>query len=362
MLAIACGFLAGGLRLPFRNPYAIPGVLLICAATLDTALAPDPRAAAGIWKAYFLEPALAFLVIAWLATGRRRVRLFLAGLAVAGILLAAAEWIAFAQQVAGAGYDPVHPPRPFFLMTPNAVALFLIPLDAVAFAVAVFTDDIRERVVAGVFVALTVSAVLMCGSRGGELALAFVVVFIAAFHPRRARLIGSAALLGAALVSGSHQVRERVLVELRPGPNNTVSLRLPLWESTLKMLRAHPVFGGGLDGFHRSVQPYKVDGFVEPAVNYPHDFILTFWSETGILGLVAFLWMLGQMARTALAGLRSDPWVRTLSIGLLGALVAILVHGFVDVPYFKNDLALEFWALLGIQYGALASVARRELG
>jgi O-antigen ligase len=177
------------------------------------------------------------------------------------------------------------------------------------------------------------------------------------------RLIGAAALLGAALFAVSHAMRERILVELRPSDSgNTLSLRLPLWQSTLKMLRAHPIFGGGLDGFHRSVQPYKVPGFTEQGVNYPHDLILTFWSETGILGLVAFLWMLAQMARTALAGLRSEPWVRTLSIGLLGVLVAIVVHGLVDVPYFKNDLALEFWALLAIQYGASASVARRDLG
>ena len=363
MLAICAGVLGAGRELPLRNPYALPGVLLILAAGLDTVVAPDRRAAAGIWKAYFLEPALAFLVIAWLANSRRRVRLLLAGLAIAGLLLAAAEWVAFAQQVAGPGYDSVHPPRPFFLMTPNAVALFLIPLDALAFAIAAFSDDGLERLAAAGFAALTVAAVLMCGSRGGELALAAVVVLVAAFHPWRWRLIGAAALLGAALVTVSRQVRQRILVELHPSdPNNTVSLRLPLWQSTVRLLRAHPIFGGGLDGFHQSVQPYKVAGFIEPDVNYPHDFVLTFWSETGILGLLAFVWMLVQVARNARAGLRSEPWVRMLSVGLLGALVAIVSHGLVDVPYFKNDLALEFWALLGIQYGALAAVGRRDPG
>jgi hypothetical protein len=35
-------------------------------------------------------------------------------------------------------------------------------------------------------------------------------------------------------------------------------------------------------------------------------------------------------------------------------MAVILLHGQVDVPYFKNDLALEFWALLGIQLGAIS--------
>jgi hypothetical protein len=39
------------------------------------------------------------------------------------------------------------------------------------------------------------------------------------------------------------------------------------------------------------------------------------------------------------------------------ALVAVVVHGLVDVPYFKNDLAFEFWVLIGVAYAG-----RRWLG
>jgi hypothetical protein len=35
-------------------------------------------------------------------------------------------------------------------------------------------------------------------------------------------------------------------------------------------------------------------------------------------------------------------------------LVAVLAHGLVDVPFFKNDLSLQFWAFL-----ALAAAATR---
>jgi hypothetical protein len=30
--------------------------------------------------------------------------------------------------------------------------------------------------------------------------------------------------------------------------------------------------------------------------------------------------------------------------------VAVVVHGLVDVPYFKNDLSLEFWTLVGLTW------------
>jgi hypothetical protein len=40
---------------------------------------------------------------------------------------------------------------------------------------------------------------------------------------------------------------------------------------------------------------------------------------------------------------------------VFGVLAAVLVHGLSDVPYFKNDQALAWWALLGIQAGLLLS-------
>jgi hypothetical protein len=36
----------------------------------------------------------------------------------------------------------------------------------------------------------------------------------------------------------------------------------------------------------------------------------------------------------------------------------VLVHGLLDVPYFKNDLALVFWVLLAVQVASLARSPR----
>jgi len=45
---------------------------------------------------------------------------------------------------------------------------------------------------------------------------------------------------------------------------------------------------------------------------------------------------------------KSEADWRPIFLGLLLAMLAILVHGLVDVPYFKNDLSLEFWVLAGL--------------
>ncbi len=75
------------------------------------------------------------------------------------------------------------------------------------------------------------------------------------------------------------------------------------------------------------------------------------------MGLAGILWVFCRMVKMVRQGLEAEPWVRVLSIGLLGMLVALIVHGMIDVPYFKNDQALAFWVILGVHFGASGSHA-----
>jgi O-antigen ligase len=116
------------------------------------------------------------------------------------------------------------------------------------------------------------------------------------------------------------------------------------------MLEHYPITGAGLAGFETRLAPYwnptHTDRFI-----YPHNLVLNFWSATGLLGLAAFLWLLVAAFRVSWRGWKTgaSQW-RAIQFGVLLALVGIVIHGLVDVPYFKNDLSLEFWALLGISW------------
>jgi len=86
---------------------------------------------------------------------------------------------------------------------------------------------------------------------------------------------------------------------------------------------------------------------------FPHNIVLNFWSELGLLGLLAFGWIVVATALAAWRGWRRGaPEWRPLQLGVMLALLAVVVHGLVDVPYFKNDLALEFWGLVAVPWAA----------
>jgi O-antigen ligase len=356
LVAVAAGLYAFWDEIPWRNPYTWPALLLLAAATLDVIFAPDRRAAAGLWKAYFVEPVAAGAVVAAIASVRERARLLLAGLALGGTL-------ALLANIGLEGADLLHhvlntvTPQVAIYNTANAIPLYQEPLLSFALAIALLGDDRRERLVAGAYALLALVGIALSYSRAGWITAVVVAMFVLLFSRRR-WLVALPVAAAGLLFALSSSVRARVLVEFSGGDKNTLLLRLPLWRSTLAMLVHRPLLGGGLAGFRQSVEPYRDPAYHEPLI-YPHNLLLNFWTETGLLGLAAFLWLAVQAVPQALGGLALNPWARATSVGLLGLLLAFLVHGLVDVPYFKNDQSLAFWTLLGVQLGAVRSAASR---
>ena len=77
---------------------------------------------------------------------------------------------------------------------------------------------------------------------------------------------------------------------------------------------------------------------------YPHNIFLTVWSELGLLGLISFVGLVvhifAQLIRL------NKKKIDLFALALVGSFSFMLIHGLVDVPYFKNDLSLEFWSLI----------------
>ena len=83
---------------------------------------------------------------------------------------------------------------------------------------------------------------------------------------------------------------------------------------------------------------------------YPHNIFLNFWTEIGLFGALIFFYLLAKAIFIALSltvnYIRADRPEKYLSLGLMSALIVIIIHGLVDVPYFKNDLSAMFWVFL----------------
>jgi O-antigen ligase len=337
----------------WRSPFLLPGALLVLAGLVSVAVSPVHREALGLFRAYVVEPLLLFVVVGGVVRDEERARAVLAGLWVGGLVAAVPNLYVIAQATRHHTLNLALAAPVAIYNNVNELALFLVPLMAVAGAVALHSPDVWLRRAAALFFVIGGAAILASFSRGGYMALAVVVLLLALTLPIRLWLAPLLLVVGFG-VSRLPPIASRLGHEVDFGdPNNSLEIRLNVWRATLQMLRAHPILGAGLSGFPKTVEPYRAAVGAQ-ALQYPHNILLNFWTETGLLGVAAFGWLLVQGFRYTLRGWRgaSQAW-RPYHLGVALALVAIVVHGLVDVPYWKNDLSAEFWILLGLTWAAL---------
>lgn len=342
-------------------PFFWIGALLVAVALIQVFVSSDLRAAAGAWRAYFLEPFLFSLVLVDL--GRRGDgKYFLWSLIGSGVWVGL---IALAQIHAGFLVD-ITPESTLEVSygravavfnSGNALALFLGPLAILAAAL-----FIKKGPLFLIPAAVFVLAIIDSKSRGGLIALLSGSLVVAAGYlilvvrPRWLRFfwLGTMSLflgMTAAFLVFFANIGS-VAPNARPENgriyHDTGLLRLCLWEGTSNILQTAPLTGSGLAGFSQDyLENYTCDS--EP-LRYPHNLFLNFWTETGLAGMVIIIVMISLSF--FVLGKVPD---RMIALGIGGAFFYLIVHGLVDVPYFKNDLAMQWWVLL-----VLVSLAREN--
>ena len=339
-------------RFEWRTPFTWPAALLLVAGAISVVASPDRRGALGLYRAYFIEPIAFFFILAMVVRETRRAYLVLAGLGVATLAIGLPNAVVVIQAILAHRLDLAGTPPVVIYQTSNAVALFLLPVIAVGASIAAYARDRDARLVSAVYLVLAVPSFLLTFSRGGYLALLGVGVGLALASRQRWKLLAIAVGL-AVIFALIPPITTRIGYELSLSGNSTLVGRSYLWHATWQMLQHYPITGAGLAGFETRLGPYwnatHIDRFI-----YPHNVVLNFWAATGLLGLAAFTWLMVVAFRASWRGWRTGDlsWC-ALQFGVLLALVGIVVHGLVDVPYFKNDLSLEFWVLLGVSWAGL---------
>jgi len=125
--------------------------------------------------------------------------------------------------------------------------------------------------------------------------------------------------------------------------------RLMIWNASREILKDNFIFGIGPGTFQKVYLDYA-DKFSEPylewAVPQPHNIFLAFWLQTGMIGLAGFVLILIWFFDDVLKH-KSATYNLQLAIPII-LMIYFLIHGLVDTTYWKNDLSLMFWILIGI--------------
>ncbi|MCX6812402.1 MAG: O-antigen ligase family protein [Candidatus Berkelbacteria bacterium] len=328
-------------------------------AAAGVAVAADKTRALGIFKGWFLIPALLYFVIINI---KPKIKTLVLPLFLS--LLIVSVWTISQKiglistlfyQVGDSGFsDYIARARTFGpFESPNYLAMFLLPMMFATLPILTLAKKKTDKLLIFSLYLLPLFALYASHSLGGLLAFAvgsvgviafsLVKIFKSRFAGRGWAIVGLAVALivvavGFALVFSSigHEVFDR-------------SIRIDIYNYAITLIKSHPVFGIGLGQFQDSVRQISAGnlGFTLYGLAYalhPHNLFLAFWLYTGGFGFLAFITLLGNFFWN-LARRRGDIIILA---GSFAAMLAILVHGLVDTTYFKNDLSAVFWVLLAI--------------
>jgi len=124
--------------------------------------------------------------------------------------------------------------------------------------------------------------------------------------------------------------------------------RLEIWQTSLLIFKEHPILGVGLNNFenvYRETIPRVAFPPLEWLVAQPHNLYLALLTQIGLLGFLAFLWIIIKFFKSVF---QQSNQILTTYYLLLASMSAILLHGLIDTPYFKNDLSVIFWLIIAL--------------
>ncbi len=206
-------------------------------------------------------------------------------------------------------------------------------------------------------------------SRGGMIAIVSELIFLAvmsqALHRRSHHLnrqvvsFSSVGLILAAIVAGVVWIgAEPVLNRIATGDPKSMdlskaqsfySVRGEIWEDTLGIIKANPIFGAGLGSFETAYPVYARDRGMHGVVAEAHNDFLQILADGGLIGGILALWFLLSLTRAVANGARSrDPLSAALALGAGAGLFGMLIHSIFDFNLHLPSHAALFLTLAAV--------------
>jgi O-antigen ligase len=373
------------------GPFALPMAVFVLAAGFTVLFAFSQKVALRAFREEVFEPILyVFLAMFCLRTRQDVVRLLLAillsGLVVA--LIGIAQYFFFKSLLVleSDGIRRVHA----MYGSANSIGLFfdyVLPIGLALLLVRGWTSTSIKKsrwvIVGTVVICLSMLLVLyLSQSRGAwvSIGVAFIFVLMLSIRNRKAWFVGG--LIGMLVLGAIVLVFHKPIINFFiAGHQNingvsTLTKRIFLWLSALKMIRDHIWFGVGMENWlcyysqnTVCINPTLVHHYWilhspftgvstglqdEPTLSHPHNIFLHVWVSMGLFGLLAFITILALFFWLFVRILISQHNKRTerdaslwwMTIGVSAAMFAGVIQGQVDSSFLAQDLSFCFWMLV----------------
>jgi len=234
--------------------------------------------------------------------------------------------------------------------------LMYLAAAAAGVTLAAAAGGVRRWIGPAAATALILLALVWSLARSSLLAVGAAGVFLVVIQTGRSRRLGSALLVAGVLaVALTPSLRGRMLATFT---NPKEVTRLNLWRSSVAGITARPVTGWGPGNFDRLLAEHEYPGYYEVRGHAHNDFLMQA-VNSGVPGLLAFLWLHGEIFgllwRMRLRW--GDPG--GLMAGAMACQVAALVGGVFQVFQTDDEPEMLLYFILGCGVAAAVGALAR---
>jgi hypothetical protein len=235
----------------------------------------------------------------------------------------------------------------------------LMLMAALTFGLALHAGHKRARWLFG-FAFLAISGALIATLTRATLA-ALIIACVAIYWTSarwKQRLVGLA-VIGVLFVLGS------LWFQHTRGPgwfhktDHSSQYRELMWKDGLRLLGEHPWFGVGMDSIYRRWQEWDIAAYRQfPNLkSHFHSSYIQIAAENGLPALIAWLAILGLLAKQLMQLSRAREGTAGIAVGALAALITFCLTSILHYTVGDAEFMIAFWLLMGIALTAVKLMA-----
>jgi len=331
-------------------------ILLFLGLSISTIISSDIRTSLGIFKGWFLSPFLFFIVLISVCQKRKDITQALKSWLASGVVVSLIGILYLLN-----GNITFDGRLKAFFLSPNHLAMYLAPVFLIMLnfffqetSCAIKTSTSSEKTLFSskknkvIFLLIITIPLFFTYSYGALLGIfAGVLYLIIKNRDLKVRKTFRCFFVLIFILFFGFLSFNKLNQVTNSENRSSFHSRLMIWKTAGEIIQDNPFVGIGPGTFQETYLSYANEfrePYLEWAVPQPHNIFLAFYLQTGFLGFLGFvLILIWFFINSDMSG---GAFKRTYIIKAL--MIYILVHGLVDTTYWKNDLSLMFWIIIGL--------------
>jgi len=350
-------------------------LLLFLGLAISTSNSSDSRTSLGIFKGWFIDPLLFFVVFINVIKKEKHLILSLKSWLVSGVAVSLISIFYLLNN------DLTFDGRlKAFFLSPNHLAMYISPVLLIALVLLLSDKKLNIKywilnikkltnyeltnlsaifnIQYLIFLIIILIPLYFTYSYGAFLGIIIAIIYLFISKIKSAKILRNPIsniqypifliIISFSLIFISSNKFDQVISS---NERSSFHSRLMIWNASVEIIKDNPLLGIGPGTFQDVYLSYSErfgEQYLEWAVPQPHNIFLAFYLQTGLVGFVGFIlvlfWFFGNSNN-----LKNKSNIQYLIFNILTCLmIYILIHGLVDTTYWKNDLSLMFWMAIGM--------------